>query len=91
MNSERAKLNERLKELEIAEADALADVKDAMGGADGNDESGTMLIDGKVKPVVTWKITTPRRLDQKLLAERFPQIFDVCKVTGRQRTFKVLP
>lgn len=91
MNSERVKLNERLKELEIAEEDALNDVKDAMGGVEGTEEVGTMLVDGKPKTVVTWKISRGRRLDQKLLAERFPQIWDVCKQPAQSRSFKVLP
>lgn len=80
---EREKLAERERELKEIEADALAEIQEALGKS--VEEAS---LDGK--PVVVWRKGSQNRLNQKLLRERFPEIYAVCKTQVETRTWKVL-
>ena len=80
---ERAKMAERERELKEIEAEAVAEIQEALGK---NVEEAS--IDGA--PVVSWRKGSQMRLNQRLLKERFPEIYEVCKTPVETRTWKVL-
>jgi predicted phage-related endonuclease len=49
----------------------------------GDNEEGT--VDGQ--RVITWRWTETRRLDQKLLKMRYPDVLAECSTTQRSRRF----
>lgn len=83
IEGERAKISQRLAELKEVEEEALAVVQEALGN---HGEVG--LLDGK--PVVTWHKTYQRRVNQRLLKERYPEIAEEVKSEIEIRSFKVV-
>lgn len=83
VEAERQKLRDRENELKEIEAEALATIQEAMGTDVEEAE-----IDGA--PVITWHKGSQRRVSQRLLKERFPEIYEVCKVPIETRTWRVL-
>ena len=83
------KLEERKKELEEAEAEAVELITEELGFAD-DDEDGTHegKLDGKT--VVTYQQSHQRRLDQKALAEDYPDLVEEYKKRKPVKTLKVV-
>lgn len=79
---ERRNIKERLDALEKLEADALAVIQEAMG----QEEQAVY----RKQPVVKWKKTSQKRLNQGLLKERYPDIHEECKTEISFRTFTVI-
>jgi predicted phage-related endonuclease len=73
---------ERKAELKVIEDNA----RDAVEAALGDHDVGS--LDGE--PVVMWRFTKRTALDQKLLKELFPDVFEECKRTTEVRRFEVL-
>lgn len=80
--AERKKLDERIKELDGMEEDALGVIQDQLGRS----EEGTY----KGRPVVSWKITKQNRFQQKKFGEDHPDLLEEYKEEKEQRTFRVL-
>jgi predicted phage-related endonuclease len=83
---QRAKLVAELKKLDELEADHEALIQGVMGK---DNEVGTLMVNGKEKPVITWKWGKQNRLDQKMLKANFPEIEKVCRRDFKIRTFSV--
>lgn len=83
VKGERDKMKEREEELKLAEAEALTEIQEAM---DEEEEA----VDQEGKPAASWKHVTQNRLDQKMLAEKFPLVKEHCTRETTHRTFKVL-
>lgn len=60
--------------------------KDAIQAELGDNDEGT--LDGHV--VVTWKTHKRKALNQKLLREMYPDIYESCKDTTEVRRFEVV-
>lgn len=73
----------KAKRAEIAELEKQA--KEVVQAALGDAEFGS--IDGEL--AVTWKTTKRRALDQKLLAELYPDVAEECKSVTEVRRFEV--
>lgn len=86
LEAEKREHQRRIKELDDMMAESEARVQLAMGGEETPEEEA--VLDGK--PVATWKITTQKRLNQKLLREKFPRVHEACKEEKTYRTFKVV-
>lgn len=74
-------INTQIAELRERQATLRARIEDALG----DDDTGTILG----VPVITWKWSKPRRLDQKALKAAHPEIVEAFTVTTETRTFKV--
>lgn len=83
VDQERAKIKQRLDELKEVEEESLAIIQEALGT---HGEIG--LLDGK--PVVTWHKTYQKRVSQRLLKERYPEIAEEVKTEIEVRTWKVV-
>lgn len=60
--------------------------RDAVEAALGDNDEGT--LDGHV--AVTWKTHKRKALNQKLLREAYPEIYESCKDTTEVRRFEVV-
>ena len=43
-----------------------------------------------IEGIASWSIRTASRLDQNSFKEKYPEIFEDCKVEASNRTFKLL-
>jgi predicted phage-related endonuclease len=88
VSAEREKLNDRLKELDEVEKGAVEEIKDALGGEDGTEVTGT--LDGK--PVVQWTYSTRNALSQQVLKEEYPDVHKACyrSTTKRKPNLEIL-
>jgi predicted phage-related endonuclease len=82
LDAEKSKLQTRLDELNDLAADAEERIQTFMQDEEELTQDGA--------PVVVWKKTTQRRLNQKKLKEKFPRIHEACKTDVEYRTFKVV-
>lgn len=82
LDAEIAQLKGRIKELEEVAADAEYRIQEYM-----KDET-ELTQDGV--PVVVWTKVTQKRLNQKMLRENFPRIWDACKKESSYRVFSVV-
>ncbi len=73
---------ERISHFEGVRDAARAEIEEALGNA----EIGT--VDGVAK--ITWKRGKTRRLDQRMLKERFPEVHSACVVEQQTRTFNTV-
>jgi len=74
----------KLRKAELAQVEK--DARDAVEEALGDNTEGS--LDGH--PVVTWKFHKRNALDQSVLKQTFPDIYEVCKKVSEVRRFEVV-
>lgn len=70
-------------EIKQIEETARAEIEAALGD---HDDEGS--LDGE--PVIRWRFHKRSALDQKLLKETFPEVFETCKRVTEVRRFEVV-
>lgn len=76
-------VKERKAELKRIEDDARAQIEAALGD---HDDEGSL----DDEPVIRWRFHKRSALDQKLLKETFPDVYETCKRTTEVRRFEVV-
>lgn len=74
----------KLKKAELKEVEDTA--REAIQAELGDYDEGT--LDGHV--VVTWKSHKRNALDQKLLRQAYPEVYENCKQTSEVRRFEIV-
>lgn len=83
---------ERRQELDEQEAEARSVIEEILPPVSFDSENDKFIgLDEDGTPVIEWRPTKARRLDQKALKEKFAGVYDYCTVTKYGRSMFLIP